>query len=253
MAHVLGGWRSWRWFSCRKIVEVIIILVFVDCGCAQKGGDDGACLTGLNEDLQDTQGSLASWNSKDLLSPCFNQSWSTLTGITCNENRVYSIQLSSKGLGGIISSAISNCSFVSLVDFSDNNLKGEIQLGLGNLLLLSTLNLSLNGFSGAIPDALTNCTYLNVLDLHKNGLTGPIPVGLGYLQRLRVFDVSDNDLSGPIPISLANSSTGPRFNTTSFMGNKKLYGYPLPPPRQHNLSVVGIVGIGLGSGMLSLY
>ncbi|KAJ7565879.1 hypothetical protein O6H91_02G079000 [Diphasiastrum complanatum] len=248
---LVGGRNEVRsWFLGAFL---LFILAFIHVGYAQSAGDDRACLIGLKKRLQDRKGSLASWNDNGLAIPCFNQSLTSLIGITCNGNRVYSIQLNGNGLGGVISSAISNCSFMSILDLSDNALTDEIGSKLGNLALLSTLNLSLNKLTGAIPAALTNCNYLNVLDLHDNELTGFIPQSFGFLQRLRVFDVSHNDLSGPVPISLANSSTGGlRFNITSFQGNKKLYGYPLPPLKQYNLSVLAIIGIGLGSGILSL-
>ena len=84
-------------------------------------------------------------------------------------------------------------------------------------------------------------------------LSGMIPQQLGLLVRLSAFDVSNNRLSGPIPASLANRSGNlPRFNATSFEGNKDLYGYPLPPLKSKSLSVLAIVGIGLGSGLASL-
>lgn len=44
----------------------------------------------------------------------------------------------------------------------------------------------------------------------------------------------------------------PRFNASSYAGNKDLYGYPLAPMKNKGLSVLAIVGIGLGSGLLSL-
>ncbi|KAL1336786.1 hypothetical protein AAHE18_10G088100 [Arachis hypogaea] len=97
------------------------------------------------------------------------------------------------------------------------------------------------------------CTYLNVIDLHDNLLTGPILQQLGLLVRLSTFDVSNNRLFGPIPPSLSNRiGTLLRFNATSFLGNKDLYGYPLPPIKTSGLSVLAIVGIGLGSGLASL-
>lgn len=44
----------------------------------------------------------------------------------------------------------------------------------------------------------------------------------------------------------------PRFNATSFEGNKDLYGYPLEEYRNKGLSIMAIVLIGLGSGLISL-
>ncbi|KAJ7297081.1 hypothetical protein O6H91_Y081700 [Diphasiastrum complanatum] len=233
---------------------LVFVWAFVFCtGSALTAGDDEACIAGLKLGLYDPQATLSSWNGDALASPCFNQSLTLLSGITCNANRVVSIQLSSKGLAGSVSSSISNCTFLNLVDFSNNDLTGEMQPELGDLLLLTSLNLSLNRFLGVIPDALTNCSYLSSLDLHKNSLSGTIPLDLGYLVRLKIFDVSDNDLSGSIPYSLGyNFTGGPRFNVSSFRGNKGLYGYPLPYPKVRTFSVVAIVGIGLASGLLSL-
>lgn len=121
------------------------------------------------------------------------------------------------------------------------------------LVNLAVLNLSSNRLEGEIPPQLTLCAYLNVIDLHDNLLTGQIPQQLGLLARLSAFDVSFNKLSGPIPASLGNRSGNlPRFNDTSFEGNKGLYGYPLAPKKNTGLSVWAIVGIGLGSGLASL-
>ncbi|GJX62128.1 hypothetical protein Tco_1411788 [Tanacetum coccineum] len=100
-----------------------------------------------------------------------------------------------------------------------------------------------------MPPELANCNYLNVIDLHGNVLSGNIPFQLGSLVRLSVFDVSYNKLSGVIP-----ESVGRKFNASWFVGNKDLYGYPLSSTRKigGSLSVVMIVCVGLGSGLLSL-
>ncbi|KAA8522572.1 hypothetical protein F0562_013067 [Nyssa sinensis] len=130
---------------------------------------------------------------------------------------------------------------------------GPIPIDLQYLVNLAVLNLSANRLSGDIPQQLTLCAYLNVIDLHDNLLIGQIPQQLGLLVRLSVFDVSNNRLSGPIPASLGNRSGNlPRFNASSYNGNKDLYGYPLPPLKNKGLSIMAIVGIGLGSGFLSL-
>ncbi|KAI3747428.1 hypothetical protein L6452_09885 [Arctium lappa] len=68
------------------------------------------------------------------------------------------------------------------------------------------------------------------------------------------FDhVFDNKLFWSIPTSLGNQSGNlSQFNVSSYSGNKDLYGYPLPPMKSKGLSVLAIVGIGLGSRLLSL-
>ncbi|KAG4175858.1 hypothetical protein ERO13_A11G211900v2 [Gossypium hirsutum] len=102
---------------------------------------------------------------------------------------------------------------------------GPIPQELQYLLNLAVLNLSSNQLEGVIPPQITLCAYLNVIDLHDNLLTA----------------------------SLGNrSGNQPSFNVTSFEGNKDLYGYPLPPMKSKGLSVLAIVGIGLGSGLASL-
>ncbi|KAL4590151.1 hypothetical protein LXL04_003072 [Taraxacum kok-saghyz] len=40
-------------------------------------------------------------------------------------------------------------------------------------------------------------------------------------------------------------------NASSYLGNKDLHGYLLGPMKSKGLSLVAIVGIGLGSGLLS--
>ncbi|MFS7941176.1 putative leucine-rich repeat domain superfamily [Helianthus anomalus] len=76
------------------------------------------------------------------------------------------------------------------------------------------------------------CVYLNVIDLHDNDQTGTIPTQVGSLVRLSVFDVSNNKLLGPILLS-------------NLM-------WELGPMKSKGLSVVAIMGIGLGSGLVSL-
>ncbi|CAA3011426.1 inactive LRR receptor-like serine threonine-kinase BIR2 [Olea europaea subsp. europaea] len=135
-------------------------------------------------------------------------------------------------------------------DLSPKNLPATKGLYLVNL---AVLNLSSNHLSGPIPQQLALCAYLNIIDLHDNQLSGTIPQQLGLLVRLSVFDVSNNKLSGPIPATLENRSGNlQRFNASSYEGNKDLYGYPLAAMKSKGLSVMAIVGIGLGSGLLSL-
>ncbi|GFS33750.1 receptor like protein 57 [Actinidia rufa] len=153
-------------------------------------------------------------------------------------------------LRGSLSPFLSNCTNLQSLDLSSNSLAGPIPPAAAALLPnLAALNLSSNRLSGPIPPQLSLCAYLNVIDLHNNLLSGEIPQQLGLLARLSAFDVSNNRLSGPIPGLLGNRT---RFNASSYEGNKGLYGYPLPPMKNKGVTILGIVGIGLGSGLLSL-
>ncbi|XP_008785726.2 receptor-like protein 44 [Phoenix dactylifera] len=214
--------------------------------------DDERCLTNLRQSLSDPTHSLRNWTKTTYAAPC-NGFTSYLGGATCNNGRVYKLSLANLSLSGTLSPFLANCTNLQSLDLSSNALTGPIPPELSSLLNLAVLNLSANRLSGPIPPQLALCAYLNVIDLHGNALSGPIPDQLGLLVRLSTFDVSYNQLSGPIPVLLANRSGGlPRFNVSSFIGNKDLYGYPLPPARGKGLSVLAIVGIGLGSGLLSL-
>ncbi|KAJ0981841.1 hypothetical protein J5N97_010096 [Dioscorea zingiberensis] len=215
--------------------------------------EDEACLSNLHRSLEDPTNSLRNWTSSTFASPC-NGLTTFLHGATCNNGRVYKLSLPNLSLAGSISPFISNCTNLQSLDLSSNSLTGPIPPELSLLLNLAVLNLSSNLLSGFIPPQLALCAYLNVIDLHSNLLTGPIPEQLGGLVRLSSFDVSNNRLQGLIPLLLSNRSGTalPRFNASSFTGNRGLYGFPLPPLKGRGLSVLAIVGIGLGSGLLSL-
>lgn len=239
------------------VVVVVVAMAFaVVVAVAAAEPDDERCLSEVHASLADPGGSLRNWSRATFASPC-NGFTSYLQGATCNNGRVYKLSLAGLSLSGSLSPFLSNCSNLQTLDLSSNSLSGPIPGELSLLLNLAVLNLSSNLLSGPIPPELSLCAYLNVIDLHSNLLSGPIPDQLALLVRLSAFDVSSNRLSGPVPVLLANRSLGsplPRFNASSFAGNRGLYGFPLPPaPRAARaLSVWAIVAIGLASGMLSL-
>ncbi|GAV91574.1 LRR_4 domain-containing protein [Cephalotus follicularis] len=213
---------------------------------------DESCLTHLSQSLTDPLHNLQNWTKSTFANPCSGFT-SYLPGATCNNGRIYKLSLTNLSLQGSISPYLANCTNLQSLDLSSNLISGTIPADLQNLVNLAVLNLSSNRLDGEIPPQLALCAYLNVIDLHDNFLSGQIPQQLGLLVRLSAFDVSNNKLSGSIPAVLGNRSGNlPRFNATSFQGNKELYGYPLPPYKSKGLSVLAIVGIGLGSGFASL-
>ncbi|KAK4426442.1 Receptor-like protein 44 [Sesamum alatum] len=231
---------------------VVALLFFAAAVVAAADPDDEQCLTHLSESLEDPLKNLQNWTKSTFANPCQGFT-SFLQGATCNNGRIYKLSLPNLSLKGTISPYISNCTNLQALDLSSNSLAGPIPPDLQYLVNLAVLNLSSNRLSGSIPQQLALCAYLNVIDLHENHLSGPIPQQLGLLVRLSVFDVSNNKLSGPIPASLSNRSGNlARFNASSYEGNKDLYGYPLAPMKRRGLSIVAIVGIGLGSGLVSL-
>ncbi|GFP96311.1 probable inactive receptor kinase at1g27190 [Phtheirospermum japonicum] len=230
-----------------RLVAVALLII-----CAAADPNDEVCLTQLSQSLEDPFKNLQNWTRTTFSDPCQGFT-SFLQGATCNNGRIYKLSLAGLSLRGTISPFFSNCTNLQALDLSSNQLTGPIPADLQYLVNLAVLNLSANHLSGPIPDQLALCAYLNVIDLHDNQLSGPIPQQIGLLVRLSVFDVSNNKLSGLIPASLGNRTGSlPRFNASSYRGNKGLYGYPLPPMKSRGLSVMAIVGIGLGSGLISL-
>ncbi|XP_068638384.1 receptor-like protein 44 [Aristolochia californica] len=88
---------------------------------------------------------------------------------------------------------------------------------LKSLLDLTILNFFSKRLTGHILPQLAYCTYLNDIDLHNNQLLGPIPQQMGVLVCLSSFNV-----------------------------------FKPPLVKNKGLSVMAIVGIGLGSGLTSL-
>ncbi|CAI0430576.1 unnamed protein product [Linum tenue] len=236
-----------------KLKPSLLLLLLTCTALSSKSHpNDETCLTSLKQSLKDPTNSLQNWTKPNFANPCSGFT-SYLPGATCNNGRIYKLSLTNLALQGSISPFLSNCTNLQSLDLSSNSISGPLPTDLQYLVNLAVLNLSANSLEGEIPQQIAMCAYLNVIDLHENLLTGLIPQQLGLLVRLSAFDVSNNKLSGPIPASLGNRSANlPRFNATSFQGNKDLYGYPLPPMKSKSLSVLAIVGIGLGSGLASL-
>lgn len=93
---------------------------------------------------------------------------------------------------------------VTLLTLYNNNLDGNIPLGLGNLSELTNLELSDNHLTGSIPTDLGGLSKLTSLSLYKNSLSGSIPVELGNLDNLQMLLLDTNELSGNIPSDLGN-------------------------------------------------
>nr|XP_043639062.1 receptor-like protein 6 [Erigeron canadensis] len=119
----------------------------------------------------------------------------------------------------------------TIIDLSDNRFEGEIPSIIGSLNSMIVLNLSRNSLTGQIPHALGDLSEIESLDLSCNQLTGEIPQSLVDLTFLEYLNLSQNHLMGRIPV-------GNQFNTfgsSSFSGNPKLCGLPLPKRCHENV------------------
>ncbi|KAI4353900.1 hypothetical protein L6164_002820 [Bauhinia variegata] len=105
--------------------------------------------------------------------------------------------------------------FMSGIDLSCNQLRGEIPYSIGYLNDLQALNLSHNHFHGSIPESFHNLTNIESLDLSYNNLSAEIPLQLQDLNFLGFFNVSYNNLSGIVP---TKGQLG-AFDDSSYIGN----------------------------------
>ncbi|XP_059627560.1 receptor-like protein EIX2 [Cornus florida] len=111
---------------------------------------------------------------------------------------------------------------VTSMDFSNNNLSGEIPEELTSLRGLHSLNLSYNLLTGRIPKDIGAMEQLEAIDFSMNHLFGEIPPSISSLTFLSHLNLSYNNLSGKIPSSTQLQS----FSASSFVGNN-LCGPPV--------------------------
>ncbi|KAG2319072.1 hypothetical protein Bca4012_054690 [Brassica carinata] len=130
----------------------------------------------------------------------------TFEGVTCKDNKVSSIDLSSKplnvGFSAVASSLLSLTGLESL-SLSNSHINGSINSGFKCSASLTTLDLSGNSISGPVStlSSLGSCTGLKSLNVSSNSLDfpGKISPGGGLKQlssSLEVLDLSANLLSG---------------------------------------------------------
>ena len=93
---------------------------------------------------------------------------------------------------------------VVALDLSKRGLAGVVPPELGRLDKLELLRLSNNALTGPIPSELGRLRNLRLLALDDNALSGPVPTQLGALENLEELWLRGNRLSGEVPLELAN-------------------------------------------------
>ncbi|CAA0824272.1 receptor like protein 54 [Striga hermonthica] len=111
---------------------------------------------------------------------------------------------------------------VTSIDFSMNNLFGDIPSEITSLVELRSLNLSRNHLTGSIPDNIGNMKQLESFDLSMNSISGKIPGSITTISFLNSLNLSYNNLTGRIP----DSTQIRGLSESSFVGNN-LCGPPL--------------------------
>ena len=144
-------------------------------------------------------------DSENWLTDAPLEEWARVT--TDERGRVTVLELTDNGLKGKIPPELGSLAKLMVLALEGNRLSGEIPPELGNLANLRHLGLSHNELTGEIPPELGKLTYLRGLYLNVNGLSGTIPPELGNLPALQNLDIYDNRLSGCLPESLEGKVT----------------------------------------------
>ncbi|GAB4839217.1 hypothetical protein Ancab_028745 [Ancistrocladus abbreviatus] len=200
----------------------VAVIVLLSASASYGTGTDFHCLRAIKDSLEDPHGMLSSWNfaNKTEGSICY------FAGIDCwhpDESRVLHIGLADMGLKGQFPRGVENCTSLTGLDLSNNELTGPIPSDIDALVsYLTRLDLSYNNFGGEITPNLANCSFLSELLLDHNLFQGQIPPQLHKLRRLMVFDVGSNSLSGPVP-----EYENVNFTADSYRDNPGLCGGPL--------------------------
>ncbi|XP_064958414.1 phytosulfokine receptor 1-like [Musa acuminata AAA Group] len=130
------------------------------------------------------------------------------------------LNLSSNSFRGSIPPELLRLKLLEVLDLRNNHLSGELPPGIGNLSNLSRLVVSSNGFTGNIPDVFHDLRKLEVLSAKSNGFVGRLPTSLSSCSMLTVLDLWNNSLGGRIDLDFR------RFDrlTTLNIGWNKLQG-----------------------------
>ncbi|KAI5315350.1 PREDICTED: probably inactive leucine-rich [Prunus dulcis] len=221
-----------------------VLWLLLSCSFSFGVESDINCLKSIKASLQDTLGYLnSSWD--------FNNNTEgficNFLGIECwhpHESKVLNIKLSDLGLKGSFPRGVANCTSLTGLDLSSNQLNGLLPTNIDQIItFITSLDLSSNSFTGQIPMKLSNCSYLNVLKLDNNKFSGSIPPELGQLSRIKTFSVANNQLSGPVP-NFNNTS----ITADSYANNPGLCGKPLEVCRSAAKKSNSVVIVGAGVG-----
>ncbi|CAH8369320.1 unnamed protein product [Eruca vesicaria subsp. sativa] len=150
----------------------------------------------------------------------------TFEGVTCKDDKISSIDLSSKplniGFSAVSSSLLSLTGLESLF-LSNTHINGSIS-SLNCPASLTTLDLSRNSISGPVStlSTLNSCTGLKFLNVSSNTLDfpGKISSPLKLSNSLEVLDLSTNSLSGANVVGWILSDGCQELKHFAISGNK---------------------------------
>ena len=163
----------------------------------QDGGPPGGALTGINIEGVGAHGHFP----KEI----------------CDISTVRQVKMNWNLISGHIPKQLNKIEFLEDLLMGGNKLSGTLHdESFSNLEYLTRINLSFNELKGNIPNVFDTCEQLVELDLSGNHLTGTIPSSLGHHRRLKVLKAYSNQLSGDLP----DIFTSPILETINLNKNK---------------------------------
>ncbi|XP_017243574.1 phytosulfokine receptor 2 [Daucus carota subsp. sativus] len=127
---------------------------------------------------------------------------------------------------------LSDARRVIMLNVSDKGVQGVISHAIGNLEHLKLLDLSHNYFEGELPAEFSKLKQLEFLDLSHNVLTGPAFHALAGLESIRAVNLSSNSFNGSlfsfvdfrnlVALNLSNNFFSGGFNSQVCSSSKKI-------------------------------
>ncbi|KAM7255327.1 hypothetical protein ACFE04_020568 [Oxalis oulophora] len=142
------------------------------------------------------------------------------------------IDFSGNQLKGNIPSSLIALEDLESLNLESNSLDGEMPLEFGDLISLKNLSLAYNSFSGSIPESMAAIPDLVHIDLSNNQLNGTIPRYLADMKGLKYLSLAHNQLHGILPFNASflkrlevfkvNGNSDLCYNHTNYSPNVKL-------------------------------
>ncbi|XP_039038430.1 protein STRUBBELIG-RECEPTOR FAMILY 6-like [Hibiscus syriacus] len=201
--------KNWRSLVLVLFTELCILGFKPPCSNAATDQGDASALGVMFSSLNSPP-QLTGWTANNG-DPC-GQSWK---GVTCSDQRVTEIKLSSLGLSGSMGYSLQSLTSLKELDLSNNNLTGDIPYNIP--LNLQRLNLAFNHFTGSVPYSINQMHSLQYLNFGHNQLQNQLGDMFGPLSSLSTLDLSFNSLTGDLPVSFKNLTS---MNTMYLQSNQ---------------------------------
>ncbi|PHT43813.1 Phytosulfokine receptor 2 [Capsicum baccatum] len=132
-------------------------------------------------------------------------------GVVCGngngsaESRVIMLNLSRKGLRGVVSQSLEKLDQLKLLDLSRNHLEGGLSLDFSKLKQLEVLDLSHNRLLGPVLRVFNGLETIHSLNISSNLFTGNF-IEFGEFPNLVALNVSNNSFNGSFKFEICSSS-----------------------------------------------